>query len=236
MDSLQWWPTQPSSPPSSSSSSPLFRPSLSQYPSASSWGEIPPDHFTSITFDVKFHNSYFTFHSCPRGWFYFAPDLSVWSFPSAPWDTFVIELSHQCWHTLICCLWIRLETGNSILWIVWMPRPLFLCFYSTIKKMNNYCRDSGQKSCQHYSIESCHLLVLNPHSTPFTHRSTSCFLVGFPRSKVHRNQQVPPPPLKFFHIPPSPPKHSFPPLRARELGAIIIIKNENIYIYIYIYT
>lgn len=57
-------------------------------------------------------------------------------------------------------------------------------------------------------------LVLNPHSTFFKH---VYWIAPFLRS-----QHSSAPPLKFFHASPS--SSLLPPLRSRELGAIIIIE------------
>ena len=61
-------------------------------------------------------------------------------------------------------------------------------------------------------------LVPKPHSTPLhMAQHVADWVAPFPL-----NQHSPPPPLKFLYTSPSPPP-SPSPLRARELGAIIIV-------------
>ena len=57
-------------------------------------------------------------------------------------------------------------------------------------------------------------LVPNLHSTHFPYGATWYWL----SCTIPRSQHSPPPPLKFFHIPSSPPLLSFPPFCAGELG------------------
>ena len=78
----------------------------------------------------------------------------------------------------------------------------------------NLYRDTGPKPCHRFQT-----LVLNPHLTAFTHSATCCWLgCTIPPQSAFPSSQIP-----LYSSP-----LSLPPLRERELEAIIIIKFDTL--------